>query len=320
MFRFQSRLAFTLALASAASSGCGADARSVEDEDSVTTAQASLDAQGRPSGRPGMPPPMGGPGMIFGVALHDLDLSSAERAAIEDIARDSRPEPPKDGAGPGAALAAAIRAGAVDPKALAPNEDEMKRMHEGHRARMIAALTKLHDALDADQRADLSEKFLAKLDEMPEDGPPPLPPGGARGPHDDALGPAGRLLDGIVTDADQRTRIGDALAKAGLGKPDEKDQPPPDLAAHMKEMRGLERALAKAFAEDKFDASAALPEPPSGARPPMGGPPPGRFLEALQVIVPLLDGAQRESLAARIEKGPPGGPGMPPPPPARRGQ
>jgi hypothetical protein len=41
------------------------------------------------------------------------------------------------------------------------------------------------------------------------------------------------------------------------------------------------------------------------------------MVKDLAVIVPLLEPAQREELAARIEKGPPGPPGMRPPPPAQ---
>lgn len=291
------RLALFLAVAVTAA-GCGADPKSADDEDTAA-AQDSLD-EGGPEGRRG--PPMGGPSLLFAVALHDLDLSSEERAAVDQIAREARPPMPKDFEEKRSALAAAIRSGAVDPKALAPSDADMKPDHAAHRAKIVAALQKLHDALDADQRADLAERVTSALDEMASHAPPP-PPEHMKG---DRLGPMGMLLDGIVSDEAAKTRIADALEKAGLGKPSMPDMPSPEeMEAHMKDMIGKEKALARAFAADRFDAEASLPEPPKGAPPPPMGPPPQRFLEELQIVVPLLDANQRESLAARIEKGPP---------------
>ena len=54
-------------------------------------------------------------------------------------------------------------------------------------------------------------------------------------------------------------------------------------------------AFLDSFASSSFDAS-ALPRPPAR--------PQARLLEVLTVVVPLLDSAQRDTLADRILEGP----------------
>jgi len=65
-------------------------------------------------------------------------------------------------------------------------------------------------------------------------------------------------------------------------------------------------ARLESFASDSFDAKAFV-APPAGA--PQGGAmhPLARMVNELAVVVPLLDPAQREALAAQLEKGPPMG-------------
>ncbi len=63
------------------------------------------------------------------------------------------------------------------------------------------------------------------------------------------------------------------------------------------------RARLETFAADRFDANAFLPQPPAGEK---MGPRAhlDRMVGALAAIVPILDEAQRNALAERIEKGP----------------
>jgi hypothetical protein len=65
------------------------------------------------------------------------------------------------------------------------------------------------------------------------------------------------------------------------------------------------RARLESFAADSFDAQAFV-APPADA--PQGRPmqPLARMVNELAVVVPLLEPAQREALAALLEKGSPG--------------
>lgn len=101
---------------------------------------------------------------------------------------------------------------------------------------------------------------------------------------------------------EQRAEIEKALETAGVGK--RAEPPTQDREA----MREAHRAALEAFGTDRFDADALLPKAPPHAGKPHG------FIEALAVVVPLLTAEQRESLADRIEEGPPG-----PPPEHERG-
>ena len=66
------------------------------------------------------------------------------------------------------------------------------------------------------------------------------------------------------------------------------------------------RARLETFAADRFDANSFLPQPPAGEK---TGPRAhlGHMVDALAAIVPILDEAQRNALAERIEKGPAAG-------------
>ena len=69
------------------------------------------------------------------------------------------------------------------------------------------------------------------------------------------------------------------------------------------------RARLETFAADAFDAEAFVAAPVNA---PQGGPmhPMARMVSDLAVIVPILEPAQRETLAGLLEKGPPmGAPG-----------
>src|SRR5262249_28265173 len=134
------------------------------------------------------------------------------------------------------------------------------------------------------------------------------PQHGAFGPLDGARaahakregigGPMGHLLHGLdLTDA-QRTSIESALAAQRPA--------PPDHEAMKKRFEAMHtemRAKLESFVSDTFDAKAFATPPEK-----MAGEGPkehlARFVNDLSVIVPLLDPAQREKLAAEIEKGP----------------
>jgi Spy/CpxP family protein refolding chaperone len=222
---------------------------------------------------------MMGPPAMFEVALHDLDLSDAQRSTIESTLESLRP--PERAAKPdhekrSQALAAAIRTGKIDAAALTPSDAEGDAVHKEMHAKMTAALTTLHDTLTADQRKTL----VARLRERH--------PGRDRGDPPKGRRPGGHLemmLHGVDISDEQRVAIEKALADARI---DMAPPLPPDGG------KGPD-LLFDAFVADSFDAS-ALPTPVH-RRPP--------FVETLAVVVPILDADQHNQLADAILEGPP---------------
>jgi Spy/CpxP family protein refolding chaperone len=267
-------LVITVPLVLLAAAGCAADSRGVEDDvDSESAALESSD----PDPRGG--PPMG-PHALLSAALEEPGLTSADRATIEEALASLRPpkEEPEHRAR-AAALAAAIRSGSIDIAALRPADREIDERREVMHTRLTSALVMLHDTLDATERASVVTRVRAmRPDGARGDRPPHGPPPG------DHLA---MMLDGLDVDEAQRDEIEAAVARAGLGEPVARPEPP-DLAA-------LD-AFLDSFTSSSFDAG-ALPRPPARPEP--------RLLEVLAVVVPLLDSAQRDTLAERILEGPP---------------
>ncbi|MBL9025386.1 MAG: hypothetical protein JNL21_24540 [Myxococcales bacterium] len=271
--RFPS-LVITVPLALFAAAGCAADSRGVEDD--VDSESAALES-GAPEPRSG--PPIE-PHALLLAALEEPGLTSAERVTIEEALDSLRPreEEPEHRART-AALAAAIRSGSVDIAALRPADREIDARRDVMHARLTSALVTLHDTLDATERASVVARVRERrpagaLGVHPPHGPPP-------GGH------LGMMLDGLDVDDGQRDEIEAAVARAGLGEPIARPEPP-DPAA-------FERFL-DSFASSSFDSS-ALPPPPARPEP--------RLLEVLAVVVPLLDSEQRGTLADRVLEGPP---------------
>ena len=230
--------------------------------------------------------PHGGPGMHGGLELvhsaleASIGLSAQQRAAIEasltTLHMSSREEAVH--ASHRAALAAQIRAGAIDETALslpAPTTEE----RAAHEAAADAAITSLHDTLSADQRSALVAAELAKH----AGGPPP----GAPEHHEG--GPM-HLFDGLGLTAAQESAIR-AVFEARR----------PDVAttrARFDAMRAEHEAKLRSFVARAFAAHTFL-APPAGDSHPPGGP--DRMVHELASVVSLLTPAQREALAQRIE-------------------
>ena len=135
-------------------------------------------------------------------------------------------------------------------------------------------------------------------------------PRGERGPDGDfdhragmgmghgpgAKGPMMGMLRGIELTAEQRDQM---KAAFGAARP---ERPDPAAMKERFEARGEEmKKLLASFAEDSFDAKAAL-----GAMAPMAEPREHveGMVELVQALVPVLDATQRETLAKNIEAGP----------------
>ncbi|AKT37691.1 Spy/CpxP family protein refolding chaperone [Chondromyces crocatus] len=319
--------------------GCVEDNGSMRDAESAGAAQAALAEEGpgvgeglggRPGRRPPGPP---GPDHLLVAALHELDLSDAQVSAIEGALETLRAEKERtrpEGGAPFAALAEGVRAGKIDVAAVvakAPSGEPFA----GARDAMAKALETLHATLTKAQRQALVEgleaRFAAHAPGGPGKaggGPPGERAGGPPGPppahalhagqrHERAGagpehagpppgGPLGHLLGRLDLDEAQQEAIARILEADAPAAPDHEAMKKRFEAVHV-EMR----ARLQGFVADAFDAKAFL-APPADAK----GAGPASHLErmakTLSAVVPLLDPAQRETLAKALEQGPRSGP------------
>lgn len=260
-------------VASASVSACGA---SIDEE--VDSPEAAL--EGAESAKD---PHRGPVAIIVETALEELDLTSDQRAQLQGLF--GKPREDADAreahAARAKALADAVREGAVDASAFPRPEGKRDR-----RAAFAKDLDALHALLTPAQRVQL---VAALRDRMPAAPPDGKARGERHGPHGHG-GPLGFLLHDLgLTDA-QQASIERALGEAGLGG---KDRPRPDFDA----MKQKVEASLEAFEKESFSAADVLPAPPPGAGP-------HELVEALAVVVPLLDDSQRERLADKIVQGP----------------
>lgn len=227
-----------------------------------------------------------GPELVF-MALHELDLTDAQRQTIEGVLPakgDKAGHPMKE---LGKTLADGVRAGKIDEAAVKAKLDAMEKQGETWRAAHVKALSTLHATLTPAQRKSLVALVEAKMEEH-EDHAPMGPPMAKQG-H----GPMGFMLHGLELRDDQKAAIAKALEAQRDERPDHEE-----MKKKFEEMRAKKKAALAAFATDTFDANAFLPE--KGPRMPFGE----RMVSMLGAVVPVLDAAQREALATRIEEGP----------------
>jgi Spy/CpxP family protein refolding chaperone len=313
---------------------CSAESGASEAREPNEAAQAPLSAEGKmgrerggPGGKHGFGGPgHGGPDHLLRAALNELELTDAQKTAIEGALSKAAPGRPNErGPKDSAAfveLAAGVRAGKIDSASVLAKIDGDLRGGEGPGAAMAEGIQTLHATLTKEQRRALVDIVKKRMEEhgtpgMRADMDGDRGPGrgrpdkdGARGPEGargdmPRGGPLGFMLHSLnLTDA-QRESVEKALAAQRPAAPDE---------AAMKKNHDAFRtemsARLEAFAADSFDAKAFV-APPAGAE--GFGPKQHmeRMVKDLAVVVPLLDPAQRETLAAQLEKGPPAHPGHP---------
>lgn len=290
--------------------GCGGDTASGKATDPTdgaaqglaqdkTVAAADTRAE-RPEGPRGHGP--GGPERLLMAALHELDLTDAQKktiqTAMDKLAPPARGERgPRDGAA-FTALSAGVRAGKIDTQAVLAGIGAPERGFAARAVEIATALDTLHATLTKEQRRALVDGMAKR---MAEHGPPDLERdhdhdrGGPDG------GPLGHMLSALSLTAAQQTSIDSALAAQRPAAVDH------DAMKKQFEARGaLMRARMESFAADTFDAKAFV-APPADAPQRAMMHPLARMVNELAVVVPLLEPAQRETLAAMLEKGPPGG-------------
>jgi len=239
----------------------------------------------------------GAPGFLLHAALHELDLTDAQRNTISAAAESlkaAKPEHQSPDAAPFRAIADGVRAGTIDTSKLAELAPPV--MPEGSRATLVAALQTLHDTLTPEQRQTLVDHLQSK---MTEHGPQVRGESAAHEPHE-AGGPIWHMLQNVSLSDAQRETVRQQLA-AQKPSADEISS----MKAHFEQMRSAMQARTASFASDKFDANTfALPpdvQHPQNARGHMD-----RMVKELSAVLPVLDTHQRELLATEIEKGPMG--------------
>jgi Spy/CpxP family protein refolding chaperone len=270
----------------------------------------------------------GGPGMLLGAALRELDLTDAQKSILQGqldaLRQDGEARPDHDAAR--AELAAAVKSGRVDESALlakaAPAAPDTTRIAK--------AVGVLHDTLTAAQRKELVAAVEAKMERGGPDGEHERRgfkgdherrgakgergeakdgegrEGGKRGKHAGREmagkgmehGPMGHLLKDLSLSDGQREKVKEALSKLA---PSEGDRDA--MKAKHEAFRTQMKERLASFASDSFDANAFVALPEGGAK---FGPDKmfGHMVKTLAVVVPILDDAQRAELAKRIEEGP----------------
>lgn len=313
---FRSFGALSIVLAAAGLAGCNTPST---DDDSADTDVAASELATEPApARHDKAGPMrgehhgkpGGPAMLLGAALHELDLTDAQRSTIQNeldaLHQDAGARADHDAAR--AALAAAVKSGRVDEAALlskiAPARPDT--------ARLAKALGVLHDTLTPAQRKELVSAVEERMAHVKRGGPKGdrervearEGKGHERGRRGHGMagrgehGPLGHLLRGVSLSDAQREQVREALSKLA---PNEADRDA--MKAQHEAFRSRMKERLASFASDSFDASAFV-APPEGA--PQLGPDKmfGHMVKALAVVAPILDEGQRAELAKRIEEGP----------------
>jgi Spy/CpxP family protein refolding chaperone len=279
---------------------------------SSAAADASADAGAATDGRPRGE--RRGPNAVFFEAARALDLKPEQKGKIEAAERSLRhgggeakgdagdPKDAKDAMKEAskelhAELLAAVKAGKIDAAKLEPRYAALERAMSAEHDKQAAALTALHDALDATQRKTVIVSVRAKILDREEKMAAHAK--GHAGDAGDAGADAGKphagkravdhLLRGLELDADQQKRV-DALTPKDEGKGMR-----PDMAELNKHME----ALLVAFEKDAFDAKKVDAFDAKRFRGPME-----EETKLLGQLLPILKPEQREKLAAKMEKGP----------------
>jgi Spy/CpxP family protein refolding chaperone len=295
-----------------AEAGTSAGASSTDEARSNVVAETSAKAEGSKEGarmRPMAHHPPPGPDFLLHAALRaPIDLTPEQRTTIEGLVKEMAPRPPQRDAARMQKLAAAIRNNTV-ADLEAPKPDASAR--EARIAASAKALATLHSTLTPEQRAalvDSIEKRAAhgpKLGEhVRKDGAKRVrgeraegaKPGFGRG-FRPAGGPMG-MLAGLDLTEEQKAAI---EAKLGAQRPAAPTAEQREaMKAKMESMRAEMKAKLQSFKSDQFDATAFVTPPKDLAPPQMAR----HHKNPLAEITPILTPAQREILAARIEKGP----------------
>ncbi len=288
--------------------GCSAESGTASGAD--TTAKSKDTASAVTAGEQVNRGPQHGPGrggpemMLVGTALHDgtVNLTAEQKATIEAAIAANKPA-----AAPAfdktrvSALAAGIRSGKIDAAAVSAPQGPSAEMRAAHQAGAAKVLATLHSTLTPEQRTALVAAVTKHGEGHGPKGDRAHGPKGERSMHGGHAGPMGGMLEGLDLTQAQQDSIKTKLEAQRPAAPSEADRAA--MKSQHEAMRTAMQTKLQTFATDSFDATAFV-TPPAGA-PAMKGPGAERFATDLQIITSVLEPAQREKLAARIEAGPP---------------
>lgn len=235
---------------------------------------------------------------LIRAALAELELTDAQRSTIEALDKDlpGKPEEMKEFM---TALAAGVRANAIDERQMTSKIDAIAQQGSAMRAKHAAALEKLHATLTSAQRKELVEKTrvrmeekeekLAEMRERADDGDDgPRGKGGKfRG------GPLAHVMKKLELSDDQREAVKKAVADSGVAPPD-RDQ----MKEKFEAMRATKKAMLDAFATDSFDADTLLPQHDGKGKEHLVS-----MVKVTKAVLPILSAAQRDKLADMLETG-----------------
>lgn len=285
-------------------------------------------------GKPDLRAAHGGPAMLLGAALRELDLSDDQKQTIEGLLEQLGPEHRAVDSSAhrelDKALAAAVRSGKVDDGAFATQLDAIEKAATERETKLRGALDSLHATLDASQRAAL----VAKLEQPMKEGPMGWGKGPHAGPRNAPMGapPDPASDDGAIDDEPRAApfrrvpghhggrgmRGGPAEMHAGFMRGGLERQlelteqqrtelraalqkeARPDFVEGMAEMKNRAGALLGAFAKDDFQAAKVM----SGASPA------SRVRQAAEMrirhvrsVLGVLSPEQQTKYAALLEQG-----------------
>jgi len=257
----------------------------------VTVAPSAL-----PSAPPSasVPPKPHGParggidGAFFRVA-HELPLSDAQKAKVDDLESQVRDRDtgPRDAMKAFAGdLAAQERAGKIDASKLQPDEAALDAALKVMLDKQATALGGLHDAIDAGQRKALTAAVLATSAAHDADARAREGDGG-----DWIANRLQRMTTDLGLDAGQQKQVAALLAK----------QPSPSAMRDDTSKQLL--AIVTAFQAEAFDASKALQSTLKGPHDAMD-----RQIAFATQMLALLKPEQRDKLAASTMRSARGGP------------
>jgi Spy/CpxP family protein refolding chaperone len=242
--------------------------------------------------KPGHAHHPGGPLGTLLEAASALPLKPAQKATVEGLQKELQHEP-----GPSAdvksfhtALVAGVRAGKIDMTKLVPLQAAFEKDIAARHEKEAAGLSALYTALEAPQRKALVAAVRAKQAEheahhKAQQATPPKPGEWAKRKVE-------RMTKELDLDATQQKAVEALLAK------DENAKPGAAEAKHA-EMKKQMDALLTAFEGEKFDAKKLELGPPAGKK---GPDPLTQRAQFLSLLLPILKPAQREKLAASMEK------------------
>lgn len=232
---------------------------------------------------------------VMGEALGEVSLRPDQRAELEKIAQDAEARHAtiaSDRKDLMKTVADQVEKGTIDRNALQPNLDKISADMDKAQPEDRAALVRVHDLLDADQRnafADaMEQKFKGKHGDHGDHGD-------QKGMHGGHFGHMKQLADDLKLTEDQRTQIKDVLKSAHAEH--EKGG-----AGNRPHFGGNPHAGAKpfeAFRGDKFDANSL----PNGDHMKAAGKEmSGRMLGTIEKILPILTPEQRKLAADKIRQ------------------